>query len=133
GFGVPYGSVWYSPNNNSYFVSPSSTFTGTVHQALTISDAGSACTNSELSLSSGWGETASVSSAIGTGQTFQWTIAAEGKTSANPSVTDTLTGMLPSPSTVCDMRMVGGTGSATLIQETTFSATAPVFTFNGTP
>ncbi len=47
GFGDPYGSVWYSPNNNSYFVSPVSTFTGTVHQALTVSDAGPACTKGE--------------------------------------------------------------------------------------
>jgi hypothetical protein len=132
-FGDPYGSVWYSPNNNSYFVTPVSTFTGTVHQILTVSDGGSACSNSELSLSHGWGESASVSSVMGTGQTCQWTIAAEGTTSANPTITDTLTNVLPSPSTVCDMHMVGGTGLATLVQETTFSATAPVFTFNGTP
>ncbi len=74
-----------------------------------------------------------MSSVNGTGQTCQWTIGAEGTTSANPTVTDTLTNVLPSPATVCDVHMVGGTGSATLIQETTFSATAPVFTFNGTP
>ena len=92
------------------------------------------CTNSELTLSSGWGSTANVSGAVGLGQTCEWTITSKGTgQAANPTITDALTNALPSANTVCDMRMVGGTGAATLIDQTTLSATAPVFTFNGTP
>ena len=94
---------------------------------------GNACTNAELSLSAGWGASASVSSAAGLGQTCEWTITASGTMSANPTITDTLTNPLQSASAVCDMRMVGGTGTATLINQTSLSSTAPVFTFGGTP
>jgi hypothetical protein len=94
---------------------------------------GTGCTNSELALSGGWGSSASVSSVVGQGQTCQWTITASGTMGANPTITDTLTNQLPSASVVCDMRMVGGTGTNTLINQTSLSATAPVFTFGGTP
>lgn len=52
---------------------------------------------------------------------------------ANPTITDTLTNALPSAAVVCDVRMAGGTGTATLIIQTTLSARAPVFTFLGSP
>jgi hypothetical protein len=99
-----------------------------------IADQGTACTNGELALSAGWGATATVTAVAGTGQTCHWTITSAGAgQAANPTITDTLTNALPSASTICDMRMEGGTGTPTLIQQTTLSATAPVFTFQGTP
>ncbi len=94
------------------------------------------CTNGELALSANWGNTGAptVTAVAGTGQTCQWTITAGGAaTGASPTITDTLTNALPTATTVCDMRMVGGTGAATLINQTSLSATAPIFTFNGTP
>jgi hypothetical protein len=99
-----------------------------------LTSSGNVCTNAELALSGGWGSTASVGSVAGTGQTCQWTITSNGTgTGANPTITDTLTNTLPSATTVCDMRMVGGTGASTLINQKTLSATAPVFAFGGKP
>lgn len=95
---------------------------------------GTACTNGELALSAGFGATATVTAVAGNGQTCHWTITSSGAgQAANPTITDTLTNPLPTATTVCDMRMEGGTGTSTLINQTTLSATAPVFTFNGTP
>jgi hypothetical protein len=108
-------------------------FAGTMQAAQVSAAKGTSCTNGELVLSSGWGASASVSGVAGTGQTCSWTITANGTTAASPTLTDTLTNALPSAAVVCDMRMVGGTGTATLINQSTMSATAPVFTFNGTP
>lgn len=130
--------------SNSWLSAPSSgNFTlGTAAQgkqgklslSVVSSDGGAACTNGELALSAGFGTTAGVTAVAGTGQTCHWTITSNGTgQAANPTITDTLTNTLPSASTVCEMRMEGGTGTATLINQTTLSATAPVFTFNGTP
>lgn len=105
-----------------------------LRQEQFIADQGIACTNDELALSTGWGTTPKVTGAVGTGQTCEWTITAGGAgIGASPTITDTLTNPLPSASTVCDMHLVGGTGTATLIDEITLSATAPVFSFSGTP
>lgn len=110
------------------------TTVGNQQSTQTIANQGTACTNGELALSGGWGSTAAVSAVAGTGQTCQWTITSAGSgTGANPTVTDTLTNALPGATTVCDMRMVGGTGTFTMINQTSLSATAPVFTFLGTP
>lgn len=111
------------------------TYTGTggAKAAEFIANTGTACTNGELALSANWGASATATLVAGTGQTCQWTITANGTTGANPTVTDTLTNALPAATTVCDMRMVGGTGTATLINQTSLSATAPIFTFGGTP
>jgi hypothetical protein len=101
-----------------------------------IVDQETACTNGELALSAGWGNrpNGTATAIAGTGQTCQWTITAGGaRQGANPTITDTLTNALPSASTVCDMRMVGDIEAATLINQITRSATAPVFTFGGTP
>jgi hypothetical protein len=109
-------------------------FSGSLRGTQVIADQGIACTNAELTLSPGWGNTKSVTGVVGTGQTCEWTITAGGTgIAANPSISDTLTNQLPSANTVCEMRMVGGTGAATLIDQTTLSATAPAFTFSGTP
>src|SRR5271157_616489 len=107
---------------------------GTVAAALSVANRGTACTNAELAFSAGWGSTTAASAVAGTGQTCQWTVTSTGTgQGANPTITDTLTNPLPSALTVCEMRMVGGTGMTTLINQTTLSATKPVFTFGGTP
>jgi hypothetical protein len=107
---------------------------GALRQQQAIADQGAFCTNSELALSGGWGNMAAVSAVVGTGQTCEWTITANGTgIRANPTITDTLTNRLPSAGTVCEMRMTGGSGTTMLIDQTMLSATAPVFTFGGTP
>jgi len=95
-----------------------------------------ACTNGELALSAGWGTTATVTAVAGIGYTCKWTLTSSGTgQAANPTITDTFVAanVLPIGTMLCDMRMTGGTGTTTLIDETTVSATAPVFTFGGTP
>jgi len=103
-----------------------------------IADQGTACTNGELALSAGWQSTgsATVTAVAGNGQTCSWTITTGTTTAANPTVTDTLTNALPAATTVCELNIHGGTHTAAAgegFQQTTLSATAPVFTFNGTP
>jgi hypothetical protein len=93
-----------------------------------IADQGAACTNAELSLSRRWAASGSAT----VPETFEWTITAGTTTSANPIVTDTLTNALPTASTVCEMIITGGTRTAVAsdsFDQTTLSATAPVFTF----
>jgi hypothetical protein len=95
-----------------------------------------ACTNGELALSAGFGSTATVTAVAGIGYTCKWTLTSNGTgQAANPTITDTFVAAnaLPIGTMLCDMRMTGGTGTTTLIDETTVSATAPVFTFGGTP
>jgi hypothetical protein len=105
-----------------------------LRQQQYVADQGAACTNEELALGAGWGTTPTVTGIVGTGQTCEWTITAGGTGfGTNPTITDTLTNPLPSASTVCEMRMVGGTGTATLIDQIALSSTAPVFSFGGTP
>ena len=105
-----------------------------LRQQQYIADQGITCDNDELALSAGWGTGRTVTGVVGNGQTCEWTITAGGVfLGANPTITDTLSNPLPSASTVCDMRMVGGTGTATLIDQIALSATAPVFSFGGTP
>lgn len=106
----------------------------TLRETLHISDQGAVCTNGELVLSAGWGTTATVTTVVGIGQTCEWTLTSSGTgQAASPTITDTLTNALPTATTVCEMRMVGGSGTATLIDQTTLSATVPIFTFLGTP
>lgn len=102
-----------------------------------IASKGTACTNGELALSAGWQSTgsATVTAVAGTGQTCSWTITTGTTTAANPTVTDTLTNAMLA-TTVCEMNIHGGTHTAVAgegFQQTTLSATAPIFTFNGTP
>jgi hypothetical protein len=96
------------------------------------------CTNGELALSVGWQLTgvATPSAVAGKGQTCSWTITTGASTGANPTITDTLTTPLPSAAFVCEMNIHGGTHTAAAgegFQQTSVSATAPIFTFNGTP
>jgi hypothetical protein len=99
---------------------------------------GTICTNGELALSAGWQSTgsATVTAVKGTGQTCSWTITTGTTTAANPTVTDTLTNPLSTANTVCEMNIHGGTHTAAAgegFNQTTLSATAPVFTTNFTP
>lgn len=112
--------------------------TGKMRAALYTADQGSICTNGELALSAGWQSTgsATVTAVAGNGQTCSWTITTGTTTAANPTVTDTLTNVLPAATTVCEMNIHGGTHTAAAgegFNQTALSATAPVFTFNGTP
>ncbi len=96
------------------------------------------CTNGELALSAGWQSSgaATVTAALGTGQTCSWTITTGTTTAANPTITDTLTNALPTATTVCWMNIYGGTHVAVAgesLRQTTLSATAPIFTANFTP
>ena len=111
---------------------------GNVRASLEIADQGTPCTNGELALSAGWQSTgsATVTAVSGNGQTCSWTITTGTTTAANPTITDTLTNALPAATTVCEMNIHGGTHTAAAgegFQQTTLSATAPIFTFNGTP
>lgn len=109
-----------------------------VVQAPNVVSNGGACTNAELALSAGWQSTgsATVTAAAGLNQTCSWTITTGTTTAANPTITDTLINPLPNANIVCEMNIHGGTHTAAAgegFQQTTLSATAPVFTFNGTP
>jgi hypothetical protein len=113
---------------------------GNVRAKLQIADQGTACANGDLALSAGWGSTATVTGAAGTGQTCQFTLTSAGTgQAANASITDTLPTALPTANTVCTAQLTGGTGMAALsgaglfINQTTLSATAPAFTFPGLP
>lgn len=110
------------------------TANGNVVGSYVIGNQGSNCTNGEITLSAGWGTTATVTGAKGVGgQVCEWTITSSGTgQAANPTITDTLTNTLPS-AVLGTMDMHGGTGTFTMIDHTTLSTTVPVFTFNGTP
>lgn len=111
---------------------------GSLRATQQIADQGIACTNGELALSAGWQSTgsATVTAVVGNGQTCSWTITTGTTTAANPTVTDTLTNTLPAATTLCELNIHGGTHAPAAgegFQQTTLSATAPIFTFNGTP
>lgn len=129
--GVPTGGPTTLESGLSGIVAP-------LLQAPNTVGNGVPCTIGELALSAGWQSTgsASVSAPSGTGQTCSWTITTGTTTAANPTITDTLTNPLPNALVVCEMNIHGGTHTAAAgegFQQTTLSATAPVFTFNGTP
>jgi hypothetical protein len=112
--------------------------TGRVRGVQALADQGAVCTNGELALSAGWQSTgsATVTAVAGNGQTCSWTITTGTTTAANPTVTDTLTNALPAATTVCELNIHGGTHTPAAgegFTQTTLSATAPIFTFIGTP
>jgi hypothetical protein len=113
---------------------------GTGRGSLWIADQGTACANGNIALSAGWGSTATVTAAAGTGQTCEFTLTSAGTGQAtNATITDTLPTALPTANTVCTAQLTGGTGIAALsgaglfINQTVLSATAPAFTFPGLP
>lgn len=122
---------------NVSFITPNTTGwsgVGSLQNTLVISNQGTASANGNFALSGGWGTTAAATATAGFAQHFRTTITASGTgQAANPTITVTLPNALPAATTICTATMVGGTGTQTSINQTTNSATAPVFTFNGTP
>lgn len=106
---------------------------GTIQGTLNISNQGPAQTSGNIALSANWGTSPTITAVAGFAQNHRFTITAQATTGANPTITDTLPSPLPASTTICTARMEGGTGTTTSITQTTQSATAPVFTFNGTP
>ena len=88
---------------------------------------------SNLSFSANWGT--SPVCAMGANVTenkLTFTVTAESTTGASPTFTYTFPiAMTATPQ--CLATMTGGTGTFTMISNNTQSASAPVFTFNGTP
>lgn len=127
----------YNTTTLPLYFGPTTAF-GSSRATAQISDQGSVCTNGELVLSAGWQSTgtATVTAVAGNGQTCSWTITTGTTTGAAPTVTDTLTNALPAATTVCELNIHGGTHTAVAgegFTQTTLSATAPIFTFIGTP
>jgi hypothetical protein len=113
--------------------------TGTLENAMSVSIGGAACANGNFTLSAGWGSTASVSGAVGFSQTCEITITSNGTgQAAGATITWTLPTPMPTATTACTANLTGGSitglsGTGILIDQTTLSATAPVFTFAGLP
>jgi len=123
---------------NATFTSGSSStllLKGIGQSSTFVANQGSACTNGELALSAGWGTSPTVTAVAGTGQTCEWTITSgTGTPTANPTITDTLTNALPSAATVCRASLIATASPAIApVDQTTLSATAPVFTAYLTP
>lgn len=138
GAAVTGNGIWQVTTANSVTQPATMGITGIFRSTQTISDRGNVCTNGELALSAGWQSTgsATVTAVKGNGQTCEWTITTGTTTAANPTVTDTLTNVLPNATTVCEMIITGGNRTPAAgdgFDQTTLSATAPVFTFQGTP
>jgi hypothetical protein len=112
---------------------------GTLEAAQLVSVGGTGCANGNFALSGGWGSTASVSGAKGFSDTCEITITSAGTGQAvNATVTWTVPTAMPTATTVCTAQLVGGTitgltVTGALLNQTTLSATAPVFTFAGLP
>jgi len=101
-----------------------------------VSSSALPCTNAEIGLSAGWQSTgaATVTAVTGQGQTCSWLITTGTTTAANPTITDTLTNSLPTALVQCWVTIHNGTAATTIYaDQTTLSATAPVFTVTGTP
>jgi len=106
----------------------------TVHGAVTginhVSSQGSACASGSFSLGTGWGTSASVGSVSGFSQTCAFTITSgSGSFSSAPTFTFTFPNAFPAtPVCTADVQAVTGSGGAIIFNNTTASATAPVFT-----
>lgn len=99
-----------------------------------VSNQGTALVIGNVAVSAGWGTTAAVTSPSGFNQHFRFTITASGTgQAANPTVTVTLPNALPAATTSCTLQQTGGTGAFTMMLQTSLSATAPIFTLQGTP
>lgn len=101
---------------------------------LWISNQGTAAANGQVALSAGWGTTAAVSAAAGFAQHGRFTVTSNGTgQAANPTITWTLPNALPTATVLCTAVQVGGTQAQGQFNQTTVSATAPIFTYSGTP
>lgn len=99
-----------------------------------LSNQGTGCVIGNFAASAGWGTTAAFTAPTGFNQSCRVTITASGiGQAANPTITWTLPNALPAATTTCEMHQSGGTGAFLMMLQTTLSATAPIFTLQGTP
>jgi hypothetical protein len=108
--------------------------TGGVAGTYFLSNQGTAAASGNFALSAGWGTTAAVTATAGFNQSARFTVTASGTgQAANPTITWTLPTALPAATSTCQVSQTGGTNAFLMITQTTLSATAPVFTLQGTP
>jgi hypothetical protein len=107
-------------------------FAGNVQGIFLLANRGGSMSASNVTLSSGWGSSASVT-ASGTSQRFTATVTANGTTAANPTIAVNFANTWPlTPIFVC--KMVGGTGAvANVTGENTASTGSMTLTLNATP
>lgn len=99
-----------------------------------LSNQGTALVTGNIALSGNFGTGAAVSAPHGFNQSFDFTITnGSAAVGANPTVTVTLPNALPAATTSCSLVQTGGTNAVLLFDQTTLSATAPIFTLQGTP
>lgn len=91
-------------------------------------------TSGQYTLSAGWGTTASVSAPVGFDPDSSFTVTSSGTgQAANPTITFTFKDGTWTTIPGCFAAQIGGTGTISDLTTTTESATAPIFTWNGTP
>ena len=117
---------------SSATISAAISFAGTVQGTFLVANRGSSISGSNMTLSSGWGSSATVT-ASGTSQRFTATVSASGTAAANPTIAINFTNTWPlTPIFVC--KMVGGTGAvANVTGENTATTGSMTLTFNATP
>ena len=117
---------------SSATINASISYAGNVQGIFLLANRGSSIGPSNITLSSGWGSSASVT-ASGTSQRFTATVTASGTTAANPTIAVNFTNTWPlTPIFIC--KMVGGTGAvANVTGENTATTGSMTLTYNATP
>ena len=117
---------------SSATINASISYAGNVQGIFLLANRGSSIGPSNITLSSGWGSSASVT-ASGTSQRFTATVTASGTTAANPSIAVNFTNTWPlTPIFIC--KMIGGTGTvANVTGENTATTGSMTLTYNATP
>lgn len=117
---------------SSATINASISYAGNVQGIFLLANRGSSIGASNITLSSGWGSSATVT-ASGTSQRFTATVTASGTAAANPTIAINFTNTWPlTPIFIC--KMVGGTGVvANVTGENTASTGSMTLTFNATP
>jgi hypothetical protein len=117
---------------SSATINASISYAGNVQGIFLLANRGSSISASNVTLSSGWGSSASVT-ASGTSQRFTATVTASGTAAANPTVAINFTNTWPlTPIFIC--KMVGGTGTvANVTGENTATTGSMTLTYNATP
>jgi len=117
---------------SSATINASISYAGNVQGIFLLANRGSSIGSSNITLSSGWGSSASVT-ASGTSQRFTATVTASGTTAANPTIAVNFTNTWPlTPIFIC--KMVGGTGAvANVTGENTATTGSVTLTYNATP
>ena len=117
---------------SSATINASISYAGNVQGIFLLANRGSSISASNVTLSSGWGSSASVT-ASGTSQRFTATVTASGTAAANPTVAINFTNTWPlTPIFIC--KMVGGTGTvANVTGENTATTGSMTLTYNAMP